>query len=70
MMVAILVIGYVLFLRYLDKKNREKDRQKLGGVGGLADYASLKKDLASLSERLAAIENTYRELDQRLGGLS
>ena len=70
MMVAILVIGYVLFLRYLDKKNREKDQQKLAGVSGLADYASLKKDLASLSERLAAIENTYRELDERLGGLS
>ncbi len=71
MLVAILVIAYVLLLRYWDRKNRERDQQKLGLVrAGPADYASLKKDLADLSGRLAAIENSYRELGQRLGGVS
>ncbi len=71
MLVAILVIGYMLLLRYWDRKNRERDQQKLGLVpAGPADYASLKKDLAGLSARLGAIENSYRELGQRLGGVA
>lgn len=72
MMIAILVIGYVLLLRYFDQKNREKDRQAQGIVisAGPADYASLQKDLAALSGHLAALEKSYQELGQRLGGLS
>lgn len=72
MMIAILVIGYVLLLRYFDQKNRERDRQAQGIAlsAGPADYASLQKDLARLSEHLASIESSYQELGQRLGGLS
>ena len=32
MLVAILVIGYVLVSRYLDQKNRERDRIKAGAI--------------------------------------
>jgi hypothetical protein len=69
MLVAILVIGYVLVLRYLDQKNREKDRLKAGltAASGPADYAAIKKALAQTSERLAVVEGQYRELAQRLG---
>jgi hypothetical protein len=71
MIIACLVIGFVLVLRYLDQRNRAKDRQKLGlAVAAPADYASLRSSLTSLSERLTALENTYRELDRRLGGAS
>jgi hypothetical protein len=72
MMIAILVIGYVLLLRHFDQKNREKDRQSRGIIAfaGPADYASPKKDLATVSERLAAIENSYQELGRRFGGLA
>ena len=46
MMVAVLVICYVLILRYLDQKNRERDRLKAGIVeSGPADYAAIKKAL-------------------------
>ncbi len=69
MMVAILVIGFVLVLRYLDQKNREKDRLKQGGAPppGPADYATIDKMLAELSERIGNAEAQYRELAQRLG---
>jgi hypothetical protein len=69
MLVAILVIGYVLVLRYLDQKNREKDRLKAGlsVPSGPADYATVKKALAETSERIAVVEGQYRELVQRLG---
>ena len=69
MMVAILVIGYVLVLRYLDQKSRQKERLKLGGVQvGPVDYESLKKSLGELSDRLAGVEAQYRELARRMGG--
>ncbi len=72
MMIAILVIGYVLFLRYLDKKNRERDRQRMGiGVSSAPpDYASLKRDLEAFSERLTNIEKSYQALGRHLGGVS
>jgi hypothetical protein len=68
MMVAILVIGYVLVLRYLDQKNRERDRLKAGAGADLApmDYAALKQSLADMSERLAGVEKQYRELAHRM----
>ena len=69
MMVAILVICYVLILRYLDQKNRERDRVKAGLVeSGPADYAAIKKALRELSQRLTSLENEYHELAQRAGG--
>jgi hypothetical protein len=69
MLVAILVICYVLVLRYLDQKNREKDRLKAGNAAptGTADYATIKKALAETSQRLTVVEGQYRELAQRLG---
>jgi hypothetical protein len=69
MLVAILVICYVLVLRYLDQKNREKDRIKSGVAihSGPADYGTIKKALAETSERLAVVEGQYRELARRLG---
>lgn len=68
MLVAILVICYVLVLRYLDQKNREKDRQKAGVVvQGPADYAAIKKALAETSDRLATIERQYQALALRVG---
>ncbi len=71
MVIAILVIGYVLVLRYLDKKNREKDARAhgTGSPFGPPDYASLKQQVLELSDKLAAIETSYRALSQRLGGL-
>ena len=69
MIVAILVIGYVLILRYLDQKNRDRDRRKQGfEVTGPADYATLKQSLAEISQRLSGLEAEYRELAQRAGG--
>ena len=69
MMVAILVICYVLILRYLDQKNRERDRLKAGiGESGPADYAAIKKALRELSQRLTSVEHEYHELAQRVGG--
>jgi len=69
MMVAILVIGYVLILRWLDQKNREKDRLKAGAAmpPGPADYATIQKALAQVSDRLIQVETEYRTLAQRLG---
>ncbi len=68
MIVAILVIGYVLILRWLDQKNREKDRLKAGATPpGPADYATIKKALAQVSDRLIRVETEYRALAQRLG---
>ena len=68
MLVAILVICYVLVLRYLDQKNREKDRLKAGNAAptGPADYATIKKALAETSQRLTVVEGQYRELAKRL----
>lgn len=69
MMVAILVICYVLVLRYLDQKNRERDRLKAGIADtGPADYATIKKALRELSQRLTSLENEYHALAQRTGG--
>lgn len=69
MLVAVLVICYVLVLRYLDQKNREKDRLKAGNAvpSGPADYATIKRALAEASDRLAAVERQYRDLARRLG---
>lgn len=69
MLVAVLVICYVLVLRYLDQKNREKDRLKAGNAApsGPADYATIKKALVETSERLAVVEGQYRELARRWG---
>ena len=68
MIVAILVIGYVLILRWLDQKNREKDRLKAGAVpSGPADYATIKKALAQVSDRLTQVETEYRALAQAMG---
>jgi hypothetical protein len=68
MMVAILVLGYVLVLRYLDQKNRKKDRLKLGNLAPpVADYEGLKKALAEMSHRLADVESQYREVARRVG---
>ena len=69
MMVAILVIGYVLILRWLDQKNREKDRLKAGAAmpPGPADYATIQKALAQVSDRLIQVETEYRALAQRPG---
>jgi len=68
MMVAILVICFVLILRYLDQKNRERDRRKAGiVVAGPADYATLQKALAELSHRLTSLESEYHELAQHMG---
>ena len=69
MLVAVLVIGYVLVLRYLDQKNREKDRLKAGTAvaSGPADYATIKKALSETSDRLAVVERQYQQLAQRLG---
>jgi len=69
MMVAVLVIGYVLVLRYLDQKNRAKDRLKMGATAntGPVDYAALTKSLAEMSDRLTSAETQYRELARRLG---
>ncbi len=70
MMVAILVICYVLVLRYLDQKNRERDRVKAGitPVAGPADYATLKRQLADMSQHLTSLENECRQLAARAGG--
>lgn len=70
MMVAILVICYVLILRYLDQKNRELDRIKAGiaVATGPADYNTLKKTLAEMSLRLTSLESECRELVARTGG--
>ena len=66
MMVAVLVICYVLILRYLDQKNRERDRLKAGlAESGPADYATIKKALRELSQRLTSLENEYHELCAR-----
>jgi len=69
MMVAILVICYVLILRWLDQKNREKDRRKAGTAmpSGPADYATIKQALAQVSDRLTQVETEYRALTQRMG---
>ena len=68
MIVAILVIGYVLILRWLDHKNREKDRLKAGAMPpGPADYATIKQALAQVSDRLTQVEVEYRALAQGLG---
>jgi hypothetical protein len=68
MLVAVLVICYVLVLRYLDQKNRERDRLKAGlDVAKPADYAAIQKSLATVSERLAQVESQYRELARRVG---
>ena len=70
MLVSILVIGWVLIIRYLDLKNRERDRIKAGlAVAGPADYATLKKTLEEMSARLAALEKECRELVLRSGGV-
>ncbi len=71
MIVAILVIGYVLVLRYFDKKNRERDRERMGlnSASGPADYTALQKQVAMLAEKLESIESSYQILQQRLGGL-
>ena len=68
MLVAVLVICYVLVLRYLDQKNRKKDRLRAGNAApsGPADYATIKKALAEVSDRLAAVERQYRDLGRRL----
>lgn len=70
MLIAVLVIGYVLVLRYLDQKNREKDRQKqgLGVTSGPPDYASIKGAVAELAERLSSLERECERLGARLGG--
>lgn len=67
MIVAILVIGYVFVLRYFDKKNREKDRMKLGGAGlsQPPDYAALKRSLEQMANQLTQLEAKYQELAQR-----
>lgn len=69
MIVAILVIGYVLVLRYLDQQNKKRDRIKMGIEGPAApvDYATLRQSLLEISERLTSVEMQYRELAQRLG---
>jgi len=69
MLVAILVICFVLVLRYLDQKNHERDRLKQGGAlpPGPADYATIDRMLTELSERVGGIEAHYRELAQRMG---
>ena len=68
MLVAILVICFVLVLRYFDQKNREKDRRKQGAPApGPADYATIERMLSHLSERVGSVEAQYRELAQRMG---
>ncbi|HVM74489.1 MAG TPA: hypothetical protein VMT75_02530 [Candidatus Saccharimonadales bacterium] len=71
MLVAILVICYVLVLRYFDQKNRERDRIKAGLAVALgpADYETLKKTLMEISARLTALETECRELAARSGGV-
>lgn len=70
MIVAILVIGYVLFLRYLDQKNRARDRLKAGiAESGPADYATIAKALRELSNRLTSVEQRFHELAQPAGGV-
>ncbi len=65
MIVAILVICFVLVLRHLDRKNRERDRLKAGVIATApADYAAMKKALAELSDRLSRIEAEYQELQE------
>lgn len=68
MIVAILVIGYVLVLRYFDKKNRERDRQKLSDAGLLQppDYATLKRSLEQMANQLTQLEAKYQELARRM----
>jgi hypothetical protein len=68
MMVAVLVIGYVLVLRYFDQKNRERDRIKLGdqAPSGPPDYAALQQALARMSDQLTQLEAQYGELARRL----
>lgn len=68
MIVAILVIGYVLVLRHFDKKNRERDRQKLAEAGLLQppDYASLKRSLEQMATQLTQLEVKYQELARRM----
>jgi len=62
------VICFVLVLRYLDQKNREKDRLKQGALpAGPADYATIDRMMTELSERVAGVEAQYRELSQRMG---
>ena len=68
MLVAILVICFVLVLRYLDQKNREKDRLRLGvAPPGPVDYATIDRMLTELSDRIGGVETQYRELTQRMG---
>ncbi len=69
MLVAILVICFVLVLRYLDQKNRAKDRLRSGAAPpGPADYATIDRMLTDLSERVGSVEAQFRELAQRMGG--
>ncbi len=70
MVVAALVIAYILVLRYLYQRELRKERQKAGVVesAGPADYATIKKTVGEISERLALVEREYHELAQRLGG--
>ena len=69
MLVAILVIGYVLVPRYLDQKNRERDRIKAGAIiVGPADYDTLKRSLDEMSVRLTGLEKQCSELLVRSGG--
>ncbi len=68
MLVAILVICFVLVLRYFDQKNRDKDRLRLGAAPpGPADYATIDRMLTEFSDRVGSMEAQYRELAQRMG---
>ena len=67
MIVAILVIGYVLVLRYLDRKNRERDHLRAGTVdSGPPDFAALQLTLAHMNQQLTALEVQCHELARRM----
>jgi len=71
MLIAVIVIAYIAFLRYLYEKKVGKERQKTGIAKpvGLADFSSLKRALSDISDHLTALESAYRELAEREGRL-
>ena len=70
MLIACIVIVYIVFLRYMYEKKVHKEHQQSGvsPAAGPADYASLKKALDEMSDRLARLERVYPDSSERAKG--
>lgn len=70
MLIACIVIVYIVFLRYMYERKIRKERRQSGvpPAAGPADYASLKKSLDEMSDRLSRLERVYPSAPQRAGG--